>query len=125
MTQHTAVIFAKDAKRLAAFYQRVLGAHALRTEASHVALEAQGVQLVIHAIPDEVARTIEITSPPAPREDAAIKLIFTVPSVVQACRAVEAAGGVIHGRLWEGSDAVARDVLDCEGNVFQLREVLG
>ena len=119
-----AVLFAKDAMRLGDFYESVLGAVVLHTEASHVVLQVQERQFVLHAIPEEIARDIVITSPPAPREEAAIKLIFPVLSIEQATRAAEEGGGVVYGRVWESSDARVRDVVDPEGNVFQLSEAL-
>ena len=81
-------------------------------------LDAGGATLGLHAIPAEYARDISIASPPVAREETPIKLVFDVPDL-EAARAHLAAHGatVREPRAWS-----ACDVLDPEGNVFQIAQ---
>jgi len=119
-----AVIYAKDALGLSSFYCQVLQAQKLHSEPEYVVLESPDIQLVIHAIPAHIASTFEIASPPEPREEAAIKLFFTVPSIDWARGEVARLGGVVHGQVWQGPGFCACNAMDPEGNVFQVREIV-
>ena len=117
-------IYAVDAERLAAFYQAVLGLD--RVHASPdvlvLGLPDTDLQLVIHPIPPSIAATITIRSPPEPREDAALKFFFTVPSLAAARDSAARHGGSIDTRTWPGSSFVLCNGCDPEGNLFQLRQ---
>ncbi|MCX6603939.1 MAG: VOC family protein [Acidobacteria bacterium] len=112
MRLHLTMIFVKDLPRMAAFYRQALGEVPVTTEETYVEFS----NLALHAIPPHIAGQFEITSPPEPREDTPIKLIFSVPDVPAACQRLTALGAVIIPRPWGGFDA-----LDPEGNVFGLR----
>lgn len=115
-------IYAKDRHRLAHFYQSVLGFVLLEESDDLAILQSGSLQLVIHAIPQHIAATIDITSPPQPREDAALKFFFTVPSIA-ACRSAASPldGGIFSGE-WTSSGFIMCNAFDPEGNIFQLRE---
>lgn len=119
-----AVLFAKDLPRVARFYERLLSMTVAHAEADHVVLESPGCQLVIHAIPEPIARSIEIASPPARREETPIKLFFQVASLAVARTAADTLGGALNPpqREWEARGFRACDGHDPEGNVLQLRE---
>lgn len=119
-----ALIYAKDLTRLADFYTQVLQMEQLHARPEIVVLESADMQLLIHAIPPHIAETIEILSPPEPREDTAIKLFFTVPSLEWAREVVGRLGGVVREEVWEGSGFSVCNALDPEGNVFQVRELV-
>ena len=118
-----ALIYAKDALRLSSFYRGVLQAQELHAEPEYVVLQSADIQLVVHAIPAHVASTFEIASPPEPREEAATKLFFTVPSIAWARGRVANLGGVVRGQVWRGQGFSACNATDPEGNVFQVREI--
>lgn len=118
-----AVIYAKDVVVLTSFYQALLAAELLYADTEHAVLQSADVQLVIHAIPRHIAATIDIASPPAPREETAIKLFFTVPSLEWSRDLVTRHGGSFtQSQLWEGPGFTACNAVDPEGNVFQVRE---
>ncbi|MBM3759455.1 MAG: VOC family protein [Acidobacteria bacterium] len=96
------LLFVKNLELMAAFYAQALGAEAIR-------------DLKLHPIPPSIAATIEIASPPVPREDTPIKLIFAVPDIDAARRNLEQLGAEILVRPWGSIDAV-----DPEGNIFSL-----
>lgn len=117
-----AVIYAKDLARMATFYETLFGMRRLHASPDHVVLESADLQLVIHGIPPHIAATFEISSAPEKREETAIKLFLTVPSLEAAARAAPALGGEVFGMAWEGPGFRVRDTSDPEGNILQLRE---
>ena len=108
-----AILFAKDLDRLAAFYENALelARNPERSDATWIELGSGSTVLALHAIPADIAQRVQITEPPVPREDTAIKLVFRVPDVAAArTRVVE------HGGLTVNE----HDAVDPEGNVFRL-----
>jgi predicted enzyme related to lactoylglutathione lyase len=91
----SAVLFAKDSRKLAAFYRDVLGASLQRTGPGHEVLNCLGFHLVVHQIPDDLARSVLITTPPERRERTAIRLNFPVDDVAHARRRAKELGGQI------------------------------
>ena len=94
----------------------------LTSDAEHHVIESPDLQLVIHAIPAPIAATIVIATPPQPREEQAIKLFFSVPSLEAAERSAAALGGSLFGPQYDGPGFAVRNGCDLEGNIFQLRE---
>jgi predicted enzyme related to lactoylglutathione lyase len=119
-----AVVFAVDTARVSAFYSQVLGLSVAHADHDHVVLEADSFQLVVHALPAPIAVSIEIADPPHRREDAAVKLIFLVPSLSKARMLAARLGGELSSTEHEWLFQTYRvcDGHDPEGNVIQLRE---
>ena len=115
-------LYAKDIHRLTHFYEFVLGMHRLHELPGLIVLQADGVQLVVHEIPPDIADTITIASPPRKRENTALKFFFTVPSIAAARSAATAQGGEVDSEHWTGPGFVVCNACDPEGNVFQVRE---
>jgi catechol 2,3-dioxygenase-like lactoylglutathione lyase family enzyme len=115
------MIFAKDMSRMIAFYRDGLGLRFLeeRSNEGWAEFDAGGVLLALHAIPPEIARDLQITTPPKARESTPIKLVFASSDVVEA-RAHLAAHGAV---MFEPRSWGACDGLDPEGNVFQIVEM--
>ena len=114
--------YAKDLPRLAAFYESLLGLVRIHATDELAVLDSPGLRLVLHAIPAHIAEGIDIQSPPAPRDRAALKFFFTVPSLDAAAAAAPALGGSVQRERWQGPGFVACNAVDPEGNIFQLRE---
>ena len=76
-----------------------------------------GGRFSLHAIPTAIAASIEIESPPRPREQGAAKFTFGVAHVEGTLAAIAAMGLPLLERPWGDVEAV-----DPEGNVFGLRE---
>ncbi|WKE65390.1 glyoxalase/bleomycin resistance/dioxygenase family protein [Gallaecimonas kandeliae] len=117
-----ALIYAKDLDRLSAFYRQLLAMELLHGSAELAVLESPAFQLLIHAIPPQYAKDISISSPPARRENCAIKLFFTVPDLAAAGALAGRLGGELFDEEWQGPGFVVRNAMDPEGNVFQLRQ---
>ena len=118
------VIYAKDTKRVATFYEHVASMRVCRTAEDHVVLESGPFQLVVVRIPERIAKTITIESPPARRENGVIKPLFYVENIAHAREVAVKYGGALNGagREWRFDGATVCDGCDPEGNVYQLRQ---
>lgn len=116
------LIYARHRDALANFYGRVLGMQPLHRDEHLTVIESPQLQLVIHAIPEAIAGQISIASPPMRRENAALRFFATVPSIAEAARAARTLGGQVFDERWQGPGFAVCNAMDCEGNVFQLRE---
>lgn len=121
---HGVLIYALDLDAMTRFYAQLLDLAVLHAADDHRVIGAGGVQLLVHAIPPEVARGIVITRPPEPREDQAFKPFFTVARLADAEARVPALGGRLLGPVWDGPGLRWRSACDPEGNIVQLREVV-
>jgi predicted enzyme related to lactoylglutathione lyase len=119
-----AVIFAKDPARVAKFYEDLVPMTVTRREPDHVVLESPVAQLVVHAIPRQIADSIEIASPPERRTQTPIKLFFAVESLAGVRARAAALGAALDApeREWEWEGCRICDGHDPEGNVVQFRQ---
>jgi len=120
----SAVVFAKDVARVAAFYEQVARLAVVHADADHMVLDGERSQLVVHAIPAHIAARIEITAPPEVREGMPVKLCLPVPSLAAARAAAARLGGALEAKEeeWQARGFRACDGYDPEGNVVQFRE---
>lgn len=117
-----ALLYAVNLPEVSAFYREVLNMQLLHGAPTHHVIENLDLQLVLHAIPASIAATITLETPPAPREEAALKFFFTVPSFAEAeATILRLGGGTVPGE-WPGPGFRIRHFFDPEGNIFQLRE---
>jgi catechol 2,3-dioxygenase-like lactoylglutathione lyase family enzyme len=115
-------VYAKTLATMAAFYETLLAMTRVHASDDLVVLQSPDIQLVLHAIPRHIADEIVIDVPPQPREDAALKFFFTVPSLDAARAMAPGLGGAVMAEAWRGAGFVACNACDPEGNIFQLRE---
>jgi catechol 2,3-dioxygenase-like lactoylglutathione lyase family enzyme len=117
MRLNRAMLYVKDMPRMAAFYGDVLGLEpidATRLD-TYIEFDAGNATFALHAIPRQTASQIEITSPPKPRENNPVKLIFEVDDVSAESERLVSLGVTILQRPWGTFDGI-----DPEGNVFQI-----
>jgi predicted enzyme related to lactoylglutathione lyase len=116
----SAVVFAKDLRKVAAFYTRVCSAEVKNEDAHHADLDCGGFQLIVHQIPEHYAKAMIISDPPRRREHGAVRLDFPIADVAASRAVARALGGEIDDRPppWAGSDVSFRLGYDPEGNVF-------
>ena len=122
---HSLVIYAKDKRRVSTFYQRTLGVEPVERSRTHDLLRGRGIELVIHAIPRKYAKAIEVTRPPAIREETPLKPAFVVKDLDAVGTAAIATGGSLHpmSAAWRYGESVVLDGHDPEGNVVQFRQL--
>ena len=117
-------VYAKDKRRVSAFYRRTLGLVAIEDESTHDLLRGPGIELVIHAIPQKYASHISIANPPLVRGETPLKPVFRVESLEAVRLAAESTGGSLQpaDRAWQYNGAIVLDGCDPEGNVVQFRQ---
>jgi predicted enzyme related to lactoylglutathione lyase len=114
-----AVIFAKDAGRMARFYRDVFAATVQDESADHMTLDCNGFGLIVFKIPADLAREVVIDSPPRRREQGAIRLDHRIADMAKARAIAKGLGGQIDEAPPEwaaGADFFLG--FDPEGNVF-------
>lgn len=116
----SAVLFAKDHRRVASFYIRVFAAQRVQEDEHHAELECDGFRLVVHRIPEPLARNVVVTIPPQRREHGALRLNFTMDDVAKGRAVARSLGGEIDDQPppWAGNDTSFHLGYDPEGNVF-------
>jgi catechol 2,3-dioxygenase-like lactoylglutathione lyase family enzyme len=108
------LLFVKDLAAVESFYTNTLGLHPIEQSRAPGWLEfAEG--LALHAIPEQIANEIVISSPPEVREETPLKPIFQTDDFDSSCARLEAAGVPVKRYDWGAADCV-----DPEGNVFQI-----
>ena len=119
-----AVLYAKDLNRLVDFYSTVAGLDIRSLQKGYAILGCEPAQFVIVQIPEQIAGSIDIATPPEPREDTPVKLVFSVEDIAAARNKVAERGGAMNaaGGEWEFAGAKVCDGHDPEGNVFQIRQ---
>ena len=119
-----ALIYAREPGLLSHFYRTLLQMEIRSKSEQLIVLENGDIQLLVHAIPEPYIGQVVVTTPPALREQGAIKLFFTVPSLAWAEAKEADLGGGLLPQQWSGPGFVVRNAFDPEGNILQLREFL-
>ena len=124
MSQQGLVVFAKNKKRVSAFYQQTLNLEVIESDTSHDLLRDQSYEVVVHTIPRKYAAGIVIAKPPEPREETPFKPTFVVISLAQVRGAAEATGGFLkpEAGAWHFRGHVVLDGWDPEGNIVQFKQ---
>jgi predicted enzyme related to lactoylglutathione lyase len=122
----SAAIYALDVPRLASFYRMVTGGAIVSDPNGRFATVTPPMhdfEVHIVAISEAFRDLVETSSPPEPRSDTPIKLVFDVDDIEATRTAVGAAGGSLSPReaQWTWRDMIHCDGVDPEGNVFQVR----
>jgi catechol 2,3-dioxygenase-like lactoylglutathione lyase family enzyme len=116
------IVFAKDIRRMEAFYRDVLGLRRVQAaddSDEFVTFDVGACLLCLHAIPAQYARDIEIADPPEVRSRTPIKVTFLSRDVKRE-RTELVARGARMDEVREFGDLVLCNGIDVEGNVFQL-----
>lgn len=113
------VVFSVDVRRAAAFYEALLDASPTCESSGDIRLRNEREEVLIPSIPAGIARSIDIRTPPEPRDGSAS--VFEIGSLEAALTEVLATGGVDTGRSFTIDGLTRHDVLDPDGNVIQLR----
>lgn len=120
------VIYAKDIKRVAEFYQFLLDLEVKHADDEFIKLEANSLQLFIHKLPKPIAASITIETPPKRRSNTAIKPVFFVKEVQAKREPTVKYGGELNApeTEWQFDGYWVCDGYDPEGNIFQLRAAI-
>jgi predicted enzyme related to lactoylglutathione lyase len=120
----SAVLFAKNLKSVAAFYQEALGMKVTSSDEYHSVLDCRGFKLVVHQIPKEIANNITIDRPPKRRISGAIRLDYPVKNIEDSRKAARSFGGDIDDAPppWANGNANFYFGYDPEGNQFGVSQ---
>ncbi len=121
--QQGLVVFAKNKKKVSAFYQATLELEVRESASSHDLLQGRGHEVVVHSIPRKYASGITIAKPPQPRDETPFKPTFIVASLAAVRDAVEKTGGFLKpdSAAWRFRGHVVLDGWDPEGNIVQFK----
>ena len=119
------VIFAKNKELVSSFYQQALGLKLEESDKTHDLLVGQGHEVVVHAISKAYANSIEIASPPVPRDETPMKPTFVVEDLEVVRSAAKATGGFLKHlkQAWKFRGFVVLDGWDPEGNIVQFKQL--
>lgn len=117
-------IYARDPALLSLFYQSVLGMMEGHRTEQMIVLRSPDWQIIVHAMPPDIAAQVVVASPPQLRDNAAIKFFCTVPSLAAAQEEAAGLGGQVFPEQWQGPGFVVRNACDPEGNIFQIRQTI-
>lgn len=119
-----AVLFVKNLTKVADFYEHVADLRRIHTAQDHVVLKSGSYELVVHALPPDVANSMDFDSPLTVREDCCLKLVFSIDNIAKARKSAVRLGGLLNGRdhEWRYEREVVCDGCDPEGNVVQFRQ---
>src|SRR6516162_2766459 len=83
MQLRSAILYVRDLERMKLFYSQMLGVSPTNQgwTDTWATFETGGALFSLHAIPADIAQSIAIDSPPMPREQHAVKLVFEVKDV--------------------------------------------
>ena len=98
------------------FYSEVIGLKPVEATRLPDWVEFDAGAFSLHAIPADIVRDIQISTPLVPREQQSCKLLFDVDDLDAELARLTALGVPILHRPWGGWDAV-----DPEGNVLGVR----
>jgi predicted enzyme related to lactoylglutathione lyase len=120
----SAVLFAKDLKKVAEFYTQALGMTCGFSDEYHWALKGCGFDLIVHQIPMHMSSEIKIQQPPERRVWGAIRLDFPVESITGSRKIARSLGGDVDDTPPEWADSSANFFLgyDPEGNVIGVSQ---
>src|SRR5690348_9276206 len=121
MKLRSALLYVKDLERMKRFYAEILGTTPTNRNSTDTwaDFETGGVRFALHAIPAEIAKNIEIGTPPSPREGDPVKLIFEVNDVESERTRLKSLGIQLLQRPWQ-TTSESCDAVDPEGNIFQI-----
>ncbi len=122
--QQGCVVFAKNKKRVSAFYQQTLGLVVEESDTTHDLLRGHGYEVVVHAIPRKYSAAIKISKPVEPRDNACFKPTFIVSDLESVRAAASKTGGFLKPveQAWHFRGCVVLDGWDPEGNIVQFKQ---
>lgn len=116
------VLYASQPDRMATFYGSLFEMERSEIDGTSFSLASPGMELHIVKSPDAIASTQNLSSPPAPREGTPLKFSIEVPSVDRLATTAQTLGGVTRGESWHWQSRRHLDIVDPEGNIFQVFE---
>ncbi|WP_171098188.1 MULTISPECIES: hypothetical protein [unclassified Ruegeria] len=117
-----AVLYAKDLKKLRAFYLAIGGKQTDGIDGEFAAISNADTELIILQVPQTIAPQIVIEDPPVVRSGTPMKPIISTISIADVLEILPEIGGrpVPDMKQWKFRQNLVQDIVDPEGNVVQL-----
>lgn len=117
-----AVLYAKDLKKLKAFYLAIGGNLTDGVDGEFAAISNTDTELIILQVPEKIASLIAIEDPPVVRSTTPLKPIIGTMSIADVLEKLPESGGrpVPGMKQWKFRQYLVQDIVDAEGNVVQL-----
>jgi predicted enzyme related to lactoylglutathione lyase len=116
------VVYAKNPERMAAFYSSLFEMERREVDGGSFTLVRAGMEIHVVKVPADVASAITLSTPPIPRETTPLKFSIEVPSIDRTAATAQTLGGVPRGEPWNWNSRRHLDIIDVEGNIFQVFE---
>jgi predicted enzyme related to lactoylglutathione lyase len=118
------VVYAKSPETVANFYASIFSMHRADVDGGSFTLTGPDFEIHVVGVPREIAQEITLSSPPVPREETPLKFSMEVPDVDAVAATALALGSQVHGASWTWNARRHVDLVDPEGNVFQVFEAV-
>ncbi|MGC3981421.1 MAG: VOC family protein [Steroidobacteraceae bacterium] len=120
----SAVLFARDKSRVAAFYRDVLGLICTAEDEDHSVLNCRGFDFIVHQIPKHLLAECSVEEESRRKENGSIRLNYPVVSIEKVRTLAASLGGHVDVAPpdWAPRDANFFLGHDPEGNVFKISE---
>lgn len=89
------VVFAKNKRKVSAFYEKTLNLDLIEQDSSHYLLQGSNIELVIHGISRAYSAKIKISNPPESRDHGVVKPAFFVDDLDAVRAAAAETGGYL------------------------------
>jgi predicted enzyme related to lactoylglutathione lyase len=116
------VLYAVHPDRLATFYGSLFEMEQSEIDATSFSMIRPGMEFHIVKTPESIASTCNLSTPPAPRENTPLKFSVEVPNVDETATTAQTLGGMPRGEPWNWNARRLQDLIDLEGNIFQVFE---
>jgi predicted enzyme related to lactoylglutathione lyase len=116
------VLYASCPDHMATFYGSLFEMERSDIDGTSFSLVGPEMEFHIVKIPDGLGGALTLSSPSAPRESTPLKFSIEVPSVDQLATTAKTLGGVTRGESWDWHSRRHLDIVDPEGNIFQVFE---
>jgi len=116
------VVYAKNPEQMANFYGSLFEMERREVDGGSFTLVRAGMEIHVVKIPDDIASAITLSAPPIPRDTTPLKFSIVVPSVDRTAATAQTLGGVPRGEPWNWNSRRHLDIIDIEGNIFQVFE---
>lgn len=124
MSEVSAVLFARDHAKVAAFYREALGFTCTASDDEHSLLNCEGFDLIVHQIPKDILDQCKTEDVPRRRASSPIRLNFPVDNIESARSIAASFGGQVDDLPppWASGDVNIYLGHDPEGNVFRVSQ---
>lgn len=118
------VLWVSDIKAQQDFYEKLLGVSNSYTTEGFCSVTHDSNSVLLHELPREHAAEVPLTHQLKVEEEVAIKPVFIVNSIDEAIQSIAETFATIQGSKSSYGSSTYQDIVDPEGNVIQIEELI-